>query len=97
MPEITARPFLQLDGAHMCGSSFRRGPLPRTVWFSVVFIPRGRSPSRAKQVARIRAGYIVWLLLGSRGRQRSTRRFPGGGGVFGRAEKMSPRTGATCP
>jgi hypothetical protein len=46
VPEIAARPFLQLDGANMGGSSFRRGPLPRTVWFSVVFIPRGRSPSR---------------------------------------------------
>jgi hypothetical protein len=48
--EIAARPFLQLDGARWCGSSFRRGPLPRTVWFSVVFIPRGRRERLSESV-----------------------------------------------
>ena len=40
---------------------------------------------------------MVWLLRRSRGHQRSMRGFPSGGGAFGRAEKMSPSTGATCP
>jgi hypothetical protein len=71
------------------------GPCPGRCGFRLCLYPA--AGVRQEEVARIRAGCMVWLLRGSSGRQRSTRGFPGGGGVFERAEKMSPSTGATCP